>query len=118
MPIGEAYVLYHDVLAVLLCQAIGHPEPERQRTVIGDGCHAQLAARGLITAAQHEELVAARISPVIKPFGMALVAIGLKVVLTAPQLLRSKAQPEPSCISVSRNIPQAMLQVGERLRFW
>ena len=30
VPVGEAYVLDHDVLTVLLCQAVGHPEPERQ----------------------------------------------------------------------------------------
>ena len=113
VPIGEAYVLYNKMLAVLLCQAIGHPEPERQRAVIGYAGHAQLAACGLVTAAQHEELVAARISPVRKPFCVTLVAIDLKVILTAPQLLRSKAQPQPSRISISQNIPQAILQVGD-----
>ena len=71
----------------------------------------QPAVSSLLPSTKNSLLRASRQSS--KPFGMALVAIGLKAVLTAPELLRSKAQPEPSRISVSRNTSLAMLQVGE-----
>ena len=82
---------------MLIGQAIRHTQPQGQRAIIGNCGHTQLATSRLIPAAQHEELVAAGILPVPAPLFMTGVAIGLQVMLLAPQPLRPETQPyQPS----------------------
>ena len=45
------------MLPMLRCEAVRHPKPQGQRPVIGNACHAQMATRRLVPAAQDEELV-------------------------------------------------------------
>ena len=67
MTVSKPHARDDQVLAMLTSEAIRHTQPQRQRTVIGDGRHAELATRRLIAATQHEELVAASITPVAEP---------------------------------------------------
>ena len=71
MTIGEPHTGNGDVLALLLSQSVRHPKPQGQRPVIRDRGHAQLAARRLVLASQHEEFVAASLLPVLKPLFVA-----------------------------------------------
>ena len=97
VPVGEPHTLDDQVLAMLIGQAIRHTQPQGQRAIIGNCGHTQLATSRLIPAAQHEELVAAGILPVPAPLLMTGVAIGLQVMLLAPQPLRPETQPyQPS----------------------
>ena len=113
MPIGEAHAFDGQILAMLCRQAIRHPQPQRQAPVIGHGSHAQLTARRLIPATQHEELVTARLSPVPEPFLMAGVAVCLEVVLLTPQFLGPKAQSHPALGNVSFQCRQPMPQISQ-----
>ena len=79
MAVGKPHALHDQVLAVLPNQAIGHSQTQGHRAVIGNGSHAELATRRLIPTTEHEELVAAGISPVPEPLLMAGVAIGIQV---------------------------------------
>ena len=65
VSVGKPHALDDQVLAVLLRQAIGHTQPQGQRTIIGNAGHAQLTTARFIPAAQHEELVAAGVPPVL-----------------------------------------------------
>ena len=113
VTVGELYAFDDHVPPMLRRQAVRDPQPERQRAVIGHGGHAQLAAGRLITVAQHEEIVATGIPPVGQPLLVALVAIGLQVVLPAPEFLGPKAQSHSSRVGIvlQRNQPQP--QIGE-----
>ena len=93
MSVGEAHVLYHEMFYILLCQAVRHHEPERQRAVAvaGSGTDTELAACCLVPASQHEELAAVYLSLVSKPLGVAKVAVGFKVMMNAPLPLRAEA---------------------------
>ena len=48
VPVGEPDIPDDDVLPVLLGQGVGHPEPEAEGPVRGDGGDAKLTAGGLI----------------------------------------------------------------------
>ncbi|CAI8044142.1 hypothetical protein GBAR_LOCUS24515, partial [Geodia barretti] len=110
---SKPHVWNHQVFAVPSRQAIRHPQPQRQRTVVIDGRHAQLASRRLIPAAQHEELVAAGVLPVPEPFLMTGIAIGLQVILLPPQLLGAEAQPHPAGRNVGFQPRPPEPQVGQ-----
>ena len=65
VSVGEPHVWDDQVLAMLISEAIGHTQPQGQRTIIGNAGHAQLAAARFIPTAQHEELITAGILPVL-----------------------------------------------------
>ena len=65
VSVSKPHVWDDQVLAVLLRQAIGHTQPQGQRTIIGNAGHAQLATARFIPTAQHEELITAGVPPVL-----------------------------------------------------
>ena len=117
VAVGEAHALNGQVLAVLCCQAVGHPQSQRQRPVAGNGGHAQLAACGFITTAQHEELAATDILPVPEPFSMADVAVLLQVALLPPEPPGPKAQPDPAGFNVCFQCRQPAVEIVEAAPF-
>ena len=94
VAVGELDAFDDHVFAMLPGQAIRHPQPQGQGAVAGNPRHAQLAAAGLIPAPQDEELAAAGSPPTGQPLLMAAVAVGLQVVLAAPELPAAEAQPD------------------------
>ena len=115
VSVGKPHALDDQVLAVLLRQAIGQPQPQPQgqRAIIANSGHAQLATARFIPAPQHEELVAAGSLPVLKPFAMAGVAIGLQVVLLTPQPLGPEAQPYQALRDVGFQSSQPVSTIGQ-----
>ena len=111
VAVGKPHTLDDQVLAMLLRQAIR--QPQGQRTIIGNAGHAQLATARFIPAAQHEELVAAGILPVLQPFLMTVVAILLQVMLLTPQLLRPEAQSDPALRNVGFQSNQPVSKISE-----
>ena len=86
-------------------QTVRHPQSQGQRTIFGNGGHAQLTPSPLVPAAQHEELVAADLPPVGQPLLATGIAVLRQVVLLAPQPLGTEAEPHPA----SRHV---LLQLG------
>ena len=70
---------------MLFRQAVRQPQP--QGAVVGNSGHAQLAARRLVTTAQHEEIVATGIPPVRQPFLVAAVTILRQVLLMLERII-------------------------------
>ena len=108
-----AHLANDQVFAMPPRQRVRHTQPQDQRAVIGNSSHAELATRRLIPAPQHEELVTAGIPPVPQPFLMAGVAIGLQVVLLAPQPPGPEAQPHPALSYVAFQCSQPDSQIGQ-----
>ena len=113
MAVGKPHVGDDQVLAVLLRQAIGHTQPQGQRTIIGNAGHAQLATARFIPTAQHEELITAGVPPVPEPLRMTGVAILLQVMLLAPQPPGPEAQPHPARRNVGLQSNQPVSKIGQ-----
>ena len=113
VAVGKPHVGDDQVLAVLLRQAIGHTQPQVQRTIIGNAGHAQLAAAGFIPAAQHEELITAGVPPVPEPLRMTGVAILLQVLLLTLQPPGPEAQPHPARWNVGLQSNQPVSKIGQ-----
>ena len=111
LAVGEPHTCDGQVLAMLWRQAVRHPQPERQRAVIGHGGHAQLATLRLVPAAQHEELVTAACLPIPEPFLVTGVAVLRQVALLAPEPFGAEAQPDPSCLNVRFQSRQPGLEI-------
>ena len=78
MAVGELDAFDDQVFAMLPGQAIRHPKPQGQGAVAGNPGHAQLAAAGLVPAAQHEELAVPGITPTGQPLLMTAVPVASK----------------------------------------
>ena len=113
VAVGKPHTFDYQVLAVLPRQAVRHSQPQGQCAVVGNGGHAELATRRLIPAAQHEELIAAGIPPVLEPLLMAGVAVIRKVALLPPKPLRPEAQPYPARRDVGFQCRQPVPQIGQ-----
>ena len=113
IPVGKLHTRNDQVFAVLPRQRVRHSQPQGQRPVISNGRHAELATRRLIPAPQHEELVTAGVPPVPEPFLMAGVAVGLQMMLLAPQPLRPEAQPHSALSYVAFQCSQPDSQIGQ-----
>ena len=112
VAVGKPHTLHNQVLAVLLRQAIGHTQPQGQRTIIGNAGHAQLATARFIPAAQHEELITAGILPVPEPFLMAAITVGFQVVLLPPQPPGPETQPYQPSRDVGFQHHETQFQIG------
>ena len=64
LTVGEGHPFDGHVLAMLGRQAVRKPQSQSQRAIVRNAGHAELTSCRLIPAAQHEELIAARLPPV------------------------------------------------------